>query len=260
MMLRSAFLNLSAVALFAATAAPVQAQSPVDIGLRSTGDALEVVLRPGNDFSGIVSSVVFTIRWDRSSGASLGEPIQEGNPANYIPVQHSGGVREVGSYDYQVYAGFGTRPMHTLSTAWTASKEYVIATIPVTGVADFELVNDAWTAEATSNADYYLALGGVDRTGIIYKGLANASGDGNVTILPNPNKGIFTFAVDVDKAVDLTVEVVNSLGQSIFTDEVTNFSGTYRRDMDITSMSSGVYILKVGRGDTVTSHKIVYNK
>ncbi len=259
MMLRATLPTLCAIPLLAVSL-QVQAQSPVDIGLRSTGEALEVVLRPGADFSGIVSSVVFTVRWDRSTGASLGEVSQEGSPANYIPVQRSGGVREVGAYDYQVFAGFGTRPIHTLNTAWTASKEYVIATIPVSGDAEFELVNDAWTGEASSNADYYLALGGVDRTGIIYKGLANANGDGNVTIQPNPNKGIFTFAVDVDKAVDLTVEVLNSLGQSIFTDEVTNFSGTYRRDMDITSMSSGVYILKVGRGDAVTSHKIVYNK
>jgi len=259
MMLRSSFLHLAAIALMGSVVT-VQAQAPVDIGLRSTGDKLEVVVRPGNDFSGIVSSVVFTIRWDRSSGASLGEIVQEGVAANYIPVQRSGAVREVGGFDYQVFAGFGTRPLHTLSTAWSASKEYVIATIPVTGDADFELVNDAWTGEATNNADFYLSLGGVDRTGIIYKGLATAKGDGAVTILPNPNKGVFTFAVEVENAVDLTVEVVNSLGQSIFTDEVTKFSGTYRRDMDITSMSSGVYILKVGRGDSVTSHKIVYNK
>lgn len=259
MMLRSSALHLSAMALigFATT---VQAQAPVDIGLRSTGEKLEVVVRPGNDFSGIVSSVVFTIRWDRSTGASLGDIEQEGVAANYIPVQRSGAVREAGSYDYQVFAGFGTRPLHTLSTAWTASKEYVIATIPVTGDADFELVNDAWTGEASNNADFYLSLGGVDRTGIIYKGLATAKGDGDVTILPNPNKGVFTFSVEVDSAADLTVEVVNSLGQSIFSDEVTKFSGTYRRDMDITSMSSGVYILKVGRGENVTSHKIVYNK
>ncbi|MEX1131992.1 MAG: T9SS type A sorting domain-containing protein [Flavobacteriales bacterium] len=258
-MLRSSLLSLSALAVMALVST-AQAQAPVDIGLRSTGENLEVVLRPGNDFSGILSSVVFTIRWERSSGAALGDVEQEGVSANYIPVQPSGAVREVGGYDYQVFAGFGTRPLHTLSTAWSASKEYVIATIPVTGDADFELVNDGWTAEATNNADFYMSLGGVDRTGIIYKGLATANGDGDVSILPNPNKGIFTFAVEVENAVDLTVEVVNTLGQSIFTDEVTKFSGTYRRDMDITSMSSGVYILKVGRGEVVTSHKIIYNK
>ena len=59
---------------------PAQSQSPVDIGLRSVGDRLEVVLRPGTDFSGIVSSLVFTIRWERSTGVGLGEIEQEGVP------------------------------------------------------------------------------------------------------------------------------------------------------------------------------------
>lgn len=256
----STLVNSTFMLAMTAAFSPVQAQSPVDIGLRSTGDQLEVVVRPANDFSGIVSSVVFTIRWERRAGVALGELVQEGDPALYVPVQRSGEVREVGGYDYQVFAGFGTRPMHTLSTAWAASKEYVIATIPVQGDATFELVNDAWTNETTNNADYYLSLGGVDRTGVIYKGIAAATGDGNVLIQPNPNKGQFNVSVAINEAVDLSVEIVNALGQSVFQDEVGQFSGTYSRDMDISTLSSGVYLLKVSRDEVVTTHKIVYNK
>lgn len=257
MMLRTASRSLFALALLV-PGADSQAQAPVDIGLRSNGDRLEVVVRPQAEFSGIFSSVVFTLKWDRSSGATLGEIEQEGAAANYIPVQRSGAVREVGGYDYQVFAGFGTRPMHTLGTAWVASKEYVIATIPVTGGGEFVLVNDAWTGETANNADYYLSLGGIDRTGVIYKGNALADGAGAVSILPNPNNGVFTFSFEVDAAVDLTVEVLNTLGQNVFTDEVREFSGTYRRDMDISSMSSGVYYVKVKRGEVVSTHKVVY--
>lgn len=256
---RTLVTNTFAVATLAAFS-PAQSQSPVDIGLRSAGDRLEVVVRPGNDFSGIVSSVVFTLRWQRSAGVSLGEIEQEGAPSQYIPVQRSGEVREVGDQDYQVFAGFGTRPMHTLSTAWSASKEYVIATIPVQGDATFELVNDVWTNEATNNADYYLSLGGVDRTGLIYKGIAAATGDGNVLIQPNPNKGRFNVSVEISEAVDLSIEIVNALGQSVHQDQVRQFSGTYSRDVDISSMSSGVYLLRVGRNDVFTTHRIVYSK
>lgn len=248
-----------AIALVAVLS-PAQSQSPVDIGLRSVGDRLEVVLRPGTDFSGIVSSLVFTIRWERSTGVGLGEIEQEGVPLQFLPVQRSGEVHQVGAYEYQVFAGFGIRPMHTVSTAWSAAKEYVIATIPVQGDATFELVNDAWTGEPTNNADYYLALGGSDRTGVIYKGVAAATGDGSILIHPNPNKGQFNVSVEITEAVDLTVEVLNALGQSVFQDEVRKFLGTYSRDMDISGMSSGVYLLKVGRGDAVTTHKIIYNK
>jgi len=257
MKLSSATCSLFALVLLV-FALDAKAQGPVDIGLRANGDQLEVLLRPQTDFSGILSSVVFTVKWERSSGATLGEIAQDGAAANYIPVQRSGAVREVGGYDYQVFAGFGTRPMHTLNTAWSASKEYVIATIPVTGGGEFQLVNDTWTGEVANNADFYLSLGGVDRTGVIYKGNALTDGAGAVSILPNPNNGVFTFSFEVDTAVALTVEVLNTLGQSVFTDEVREFSGTYRRDMDISSMSSGVYYVKVKRGEVVSTHKVVY--
>jgi hypothetical protein len=236
----------------------IQAQSPVDIGLQYNGDQLEVVLRPGADFNGILSAVVFTIRWDGSTGATLGDVQQEGSPAQYIPVQRSGAIREHGSSNYQVFAGFGTTPIASAGGAWTSGKEYVIATIPVTGNAEFELVNDVWTHEVTNNADFYLSLGGADRTGTIYKGLVSAEGDGSVSIQPNPNNGIFTFAFDVKTPTDITVEVMNTLGQAVFTDLVREFTGTYRRDMDLTTASSGIYYLKIKRGEQTTTHKVVY--
>ena len=49
------------------------AQNAVDIGLYQNNGVLEVKVRPESDFSGIFSSVVFTVRWDANSGATLGE-------------------------------------------------------------------------------------------------------------------------------------------------------------------------------------------
>ena len=128
------------------------AQSPVDIGMYRNGDHLDVYVRPSADFNGIASSLVFTIRWDGSTGATLGTLVQEGPAAQYLPTMRSGAVREVGSQRYQVYAGFGITPMESTGALWRAGREYLIATIPVTGKADFELVNDAWTSEPKNNA------------------------------------------------------------------------------------------------------------
>lgn len=255
-MTSSALLALALLTVVGTT--EMQAQSPVDIGLQNNGDRLEVVLRPGADFNGILSAVVFTIRWDGSTGATLGDVQQEGSPAQYIPVQRSGAVREHGTSSYQVFAGFGTTPIASAGGSWTSGKEYVIASIPVSGSAEFELVNDAWTNEVTNNADYYLSLGGADRTGNIYKGIVSAGGDAGVTIQPNPNNGIFTFSFDVATTQNVTVEVMNALGQAVFTDVVREFTGTYRREMDLTATSSGVYYLKIKRGEQVTTHKVVY--
>lgn len=234
------------------------AQNSVDIGLYQNNNMLEVRVKPQSDFNGIFSAVVFTIKWDGYSGTTLGAPTQEGSAAQYIPIQRSGNMHEHGSINYQVYAGFGNTPLSSNNAAWTAGEEYVIAMIPVTGKGEFELVNDSWTNEPTHNANYYVSLGGHDKTGIIYKSITTAEEDGSVIIQPNPNQGHFTFSFVNNSAMDIKVEVVNALGQSVFNDAVPAFEGTYRKEMDISAMSNGIYYLKVKRGEHSSVHKIVY--
>ena len=240
------------------TALTTSAQQPVDIGLHHDGNTLEVRVRPQAEFSGIFSAVVFTIRWDRNSGAALGDIMQEGGPDRYIPIIRSGDIHEVGPFNYQIFAGFGFDPMHTLEKNWVPGQEYTIARIPVQGKADFHLVNDAWTNEIHNNGDFYLSLAGVDRTGVIYKNMVNAEDvDNAVSIMPNPNKGQFTFGFPVADITDLHFEMFNSLGQSVYTDVVRGFRGEFRRDMDLRGMGAGVYYLNITAGDSKSVHKVV---
>lgn len=250
--LRSAGLTLS-ITLLAASGI---AQSPVDIGLHRNGTMLEVHVRPQSDFNGIFSSLVYTIKWDKNSGAALGEESQEQPASQYIPTAKSGDVHTVGSNYYQVFAGFGMAPMSNASAQWVAGEEYIIAKIPVIGKAEFELVNDTWTNELSNNASYYVALGGANKTGIIYKSLAAADEDG-ITILPNPSNGQFTFSFINSEAMDVTVELVNTLGQTVLAEELRALNGPYRKDVDLTAASSGLYYLKIKRGEDTTTHKVV---
>ena len=250
----------NSVLSFALTALSVTAfsQGAVDIGLFQNDGVLEVKVRPQADFDGIFSSLVFTIRWDANSGASLGEVVQEGAEAQYMGVDKSGNMRDAGTFNYMVFAGFGMNAMRNSGVTWQAGQEYTIAKIPVIGSAELELVNDAYTGEVSNNADFYAALGGSDQTGIIYKGLASAQEDGSVLIQPNPNNGRFVFSFNNETKGDVTVELVNNIGQSVFNDTVRDLEGTYKKDMDLTSHSSGVYYLKIKRGAKTSTHKIVY--
>jgi hypothetical protein len=252
------FRNTALSFLFTALAGTAFSQNAVDIGLFQNDGILEVKVRPEADFNGIFSSLVFTIRWDANSGANLGEVVQEGVEAQYMGVSKSGNVRDAGAFKYMVFAGFGMSAMQNHGVIWRAGEEYTIATIPVVGSAEFELVNDAYTGEVSNNADFYAALGGSDRTGIIYKGLASAEEDGSVLIQPNPNNGQFVFSFINETKGDVTVEMVNNIGQSVFNDTVRDLEGTYKREMDLTSHSAGVYYLKIKRGAKTSTHKIVY--
>ena len=82
--------------------------------------------------------------------------------------------------------------------------------------------------------------------------------DGAVTILPNPNDGQFVFSFLVASPADIQVEVVNTLGQSVFTELLRGFEGTYRKEMDLRTSSNGIYYLKITRNGTTDVHKIVY--
>ena len=64
----------------------LSAQSPVDIGLHANNGQLEVHMRPTADFDGILSSAVFTLRWENSANVQLGEPTQPNGPATIIPI------------------------------------------------------------------------------------------------------------------------------------------------------------------------------
>lgn len=243
---------------FSASGGFVNAQNPVDIGLYQTNGMLEVKVRPGADQSGIFSSLVFTIRWDANSSASLGESVQDDDVASYMGVQRSGNIREEGGFRYAVYAGFGMATMSSRGASWQAGREYTIVRIPVTGQGEFELVNDAYTSDRTNNANFYAAIGGTDHTGIIYKGLAPVSEDGSVLIQPNPNNGRFTLSFMNDGKGDVTVEVINSIGQSVFNETVRDLEGSYKREMDLTAMGAGAYYVKLKRNGNTTSHKVVF--
>jgi len=244
---------------FASVVGQVSAQNAVDIGLYQNNGVLEVKVRPEADFSGIFSSLVFTIRWDANSSGSLTEGSQQGvAPVEYIAISKSGNVREEGGYRYMVYAGFGMSAMSSHDAIWRAGQEYTIARITVSGQGEFELVNDAYTSDRNNNANFYAALGGTDRTGIIYKGLAASSEDGSVLIQPNPNNGRFTLGFSNTTKGDVTIEMVNSIGQSVFNETVRDLEGSFKREMDLTNQGAGAYYVKIKHGEQVTTHKVIY--
>lgn len=238
----------------------ISAQSTVDIGLFQNSEGmLEVKVRPQSDFNGIFSSLVFALRYDKNSDVQLGVATQPAATASYMSVTRSGALRENGDFAYQVYAGFGFQNMQEVGAHWEAGKEYTVLTVPVSGKAAVELVNDTWTNEVMNNADFYVSLGGQDRTGNIYRSLANAEGlENTVTIQPNPNQGEFQFSFISLEPADIRIEMLNTLGQSVYNEQLRNFEGMFRKEMDLKAQSNGIYYLKLTRGSEVSVHKVVY--
>lgn len=249
-----------AVLAFAGSIAAAQAGN-VDITMAPNSNGqLDIKLRPSANFDGMVSSLVFTLRWDAGTEAHLGA-IQQAEPATtYIPVSRSGGEQDAGGDRYQIFVGFGMTPMQWIPTNWVAGQEYTVATIAVTGTAEFSLVNDSWTA--LNNADYYLALGGLDETGNIYGAtttgiLAGEAVDGGVSVVPNPTEKTSVITLDLKQAQDLNLELLNAAGQVVWKEAKPGANGTVRIPLDLSTLDKGVYLLRIHRaGDTITQRVV----
>jgi hypothetical protein len=81
----------------------------------------------------------------------------------------------------------------------------------------------------------------------------NANADKNISIHPNPGKGIFKIE-GLGTGSEITVH--NTLGETILIKRTFSDSS----EIDLSSQPSGVYYIRVNNGDTSTSSKIILNR
>lgn len=75
---------------------------------------------------------------------------------------------------------------------------------------------------------------------------------------PNPASGITTIEVNIRKAADLTVEVVNMVGQKVMTvDAGAVKPGMKQVKLDVSNLTSGVYFYTVQAGDAKITKKMI---
>lgn len=81
--------------------------------------------------------------------------------------------------------------------------------------------------------------------------VAAANGNKQLTILPNPNNGIFRVKVPAGK----TQLVITNINGQVVQQVATERQGEY--DFDMTGQPKGVYLLHVTNGETTMTEKLV---
>ena len=79
------------------------------------------------------------------------------------------------------------------------------------------------------------------------------------TLFPNPNQGNFTVAFELDKEAPITVSVVDIAGKEVYREEVKEFTGSYRKSIDVSAYAKGTYFLNIVQGEQVYTQQFVYN-
>jgi len=79
----------------------------------------------------------------------------------------------------------------------------------------------------------------------------------NLTIYPNPTRGIFNLTYTSNNNEDISVEVIDAFGKRIFNDTNPVFFGEYSKQIDLSNQPKGVYIVQVYTGNSYVSKRLV---
>lgn len=69
----------------------------------------------------------------------------------------------------------------------------------------------------------------------------------NTLLYPNPNKGSFTLKGTIPNG-NVTIDIVNTMGQIVYKNEVRVTQGILEKDVNLTNIPNGVYLLRMQAG------------
>ena len=82
----------------------------------------------------------------------------------------------------------------------------------------------------------------------------------DVRVFPNPNDGIFTLELKTLRHEKLDVSLMSSSGETVYTHNGIEISGSAREKIDVSRLSAGTYLLEVSNGTGKMHQKIVIRK
>jgi hypothetical protein len=90
-----------------------------------------------------------------------------------------------------------------------------------------------------------------------------AESESNLKIYPNPNNGQFILDLDLreDNTVQVDIQILNMLGQSVYRDRTAAIDGKLREEVKFeNNLTGGNYMLRVNAGDKIFSQQVIYQK
>jgi thiol-disulfide isomerase/thioredoxin len=117
---------------------------------------------------------------------------------------------------------------------------------PIQSVADFE---SAFSAAGFSPAETACAAASTQELTLT-----------EAQVFPNPSNGNVSIRFNNTISSDVTIQVVNLVGQVVYTANETTVAGSNAFDMNLTDLTEGQYIVKIGNGIEQTITKVQITK
>lgn len=79
----------------------------------------------------------------------------------------------------------------------------------------------------------------------------------DIKFSPNPNNGKFNLSFTLNGYGDAHVQILSQDGKAVYDETLSNFTGRYNRDIDISAQPKGVYYARISQGEHSQMKKIV---
>ncbi len=81
----------------------------------------------------------------------------------------------------------------------------------------------------------------------------------SLTVYPNPTGGLFQINYTSTEKANLHLVIINSLGQEVYSEQIFQFQGQYKKEIDISSHAKGIYAIQVSNGKVRQVKKLAVN-
>ncbi|MEO6884569.1 MAG: T9SS type A sorting domain-containing protein, partial [Bacteroidia bacterium] len=92
----------------------------------------------------------------------------------------------------------------------------------------------------------------VVNTGIATNNLINS-----FNVFPNPNNGNFEVDFSVSNMDNYTIEIHNAIGQLVYQEYLSNYTGKYAKQINLSNFGKGIYMLSLTNSHNQNIKKLI---
>lgn len=139
-----------------------------------------------------------------------------------------------------------------VASSMAVSKNNVYLTGFIQGTHHFDNIT------ATGDVSYQdMFLAKLSQPSVVTSLKEEKKSDEAFTLSPNPTSNLFKVECGELKSCNIKIQILNSLGQRVYTETKAHTNGNYSKIFDMGDMAKGIYFVEINTGDERTVKKVV---